>query len=53
MAQRGDKVIAQPVDGEWLTTKDPLRFIQTTLKFAMERDDIKKDLKEFIKKEII
>ena len=53
IAQRGDKVIAQPVDGEWLTTGDPLKFIQTTLKFAIAREDIKNDLLEFIKKEII
>jgi UTP--glucose-1-phosphate uridylyltransferase len=53
LAKRGEKVIAEPINGQWLTTGDPLRFVQTTLKFAMEREDIKKDLLEFIKKEII
>ena len=52
MAKRGEKVIAQPIEGEWLTTGDPLRFIKTTLKFAKERDDIKKDLLYFINKEL-
>jgi UTP--glucose-1-phosphate uridylyltransferase len=53
LAKKGEKVIAQPIEGEWLTTGDPLTFVQTTLKFAMERPEIKKDLLEFIKKEII
>ncbi|NMB91551.1 UTP--glucose-1-phosphate uridylyltransferase [candidate division WWE3 bacterium] len=51
MAHEGKKVIAQPVKGEWLTTGDPLRFIKTTLKFAVKRPEIKKDLLEFIKEE--
>lgn len=49
LAQQGRKVIAQPIDGEWLTTGDPLRYLQTTFKFAMQRDDLKDDLKHFIK----
>lgn len=53
LVEQGKTVIAQPIEGEWLTTGDPLRYIKTTLKFAMEREDLKEDLSEFIKKEII
>lgn len=49
LAKSGEKVIAQPIEGEWLTTGDPLRFLQTTLKFAMEREDLADDLKDYIK----
>jgi len=34
-------------DGEWLTTGDPLNFLKATLKYAFEREDIGRDLKEF------
>lgn len=53
MAQEGKKVIAQPIVGEWLTTGDPLRYLKATLKFAMRREDLSKDIKEFIKNEIL
>ncbi len=53
LAESGKNVIAQPIEGEWLTTGDPLRYLKTTLKFAMERDDLRDDLKSFIKEEII
>ncbi len=49
LAQQGKKVIAQPIEGEWLTTGDPLRYLQTTLKFAMQRPELKEDLTKFIK----
>ena len=39
-------------DGEWLTTGDPLNFLIATIKYAFDRDDISKDLKEFLKKEL-
>ena len=49
MATEGKKVIAQPIDGEWLTTGDPLRYLKTTLRCALEREDLAKDLKQYIK----
>lgn len=49
LAQSGRKVIAQPIEGEWLTTGDPLNYLKATLKFAMERDDLAPELKEFMK----
>ena len=52
MVHEGKKVIAQPIKGEWLTTGDPLRFIKTTLKFVMERPELKEDLLNFVKKEL-
>ena len=53
LVDAGKTVIAQPIEGDWLTTGDPLRYLKTTLKFAMQRDDLKDELKTFIKEEII
>ena len=52
LAQQGKSIIAQPIEGEWHTTGDPLRYLQTTFKFALERDDLRNDLLAFIKNEI-
>lgn len=49
LAQNGKKVIAQPIEGQWLTTGDPLRYMQTQVLFALERKDIGEDFKEFLK----
>lgn len=49
LVDSGGKVIAQPADGEWLTTGDPLRYLITTIRFALERDDLSADLKKYIK----
>ncbi|OGF27103.1 UTP--glucose-1-phosphate uridylyltransferase [Candidatus Falkowbacteria bacterium RIFOXYB2_FULL_47_14] len=34
-------------DGEWLTTGDPLNLLRATLKYASDREDLKKMIKEF------
>jgi UTP--glucose-1-phosphate uridylyltransferase len=33
-------VIVHPITGKWFTTGDPLRFLKTTVEFALERPDI-------------
>jgi UTP--glucose-1-phosphate uridylyltransferase len=35
--------------GEWLTTGDPLRYIKTVIRYALERDEYRDELKKFIK----
>jgi len=49
LAHQGEKVIAQPIEGEWLTTGDPSSYLKTTFRFAMEREDLAKDLKEYLR----
>ncbi len=46
----GGIFLAKEVEGgEWLTTGDPLNYLKAILKYALDREDIGKDLKEFIK----
>ncbi len=49
LAKKGKKVIAQPIEGEWLTTGDPLRYMKAQVRFALERKDIGNDFSEFLK----
>jgi UTP--glucose-1-phosphate uridylyltransferase len=35
-----DSVIVHPIEGKWFTTGDPLRFLITTVEFALDRPDI-------------
>jgi UTP--glucose-1-phosphate uridylyltransferase len=49
LAKKGGIIIAQPVEGEWLTTGDPLNYLKATVKHALQRKDIKKDFKKYIK----
>ncbi len=49
LAQEGKKVIAQPIDGKWLTTGDPLTYLKATVEFALGREDIGENFKEFLK----
>jgi len=47
--KNGGKFFAKEVEGgEWLTTGDPLNYLKATLKYALDREDLKDDLKAFI-----
>jgi UTP--glucose-1-phosphate uridylyltransferase len=48
--ENGGIITAKKVeDGEWLTTGDPLNYLKTILKYACDREDLKDDLKDYLK----
>lgn len=49
LAQKGEKVIAPPIEGKWLTTGDPLRWLKANVEFALKRGDIGPEFKEYLK----
>jgi UTP--glucose-1-phosphate uridylyltransferase len=49
LAKKGRRVFAQPIEGEWMTTGDPLRYMQTQVRFALERKDIGDDFADFLR----
>ncbi len=44
-----DTVIVHPIEGKWLTTGDPLRFLKTTVEFALDRPDISAEFAEYLR----
>jgi len=49
---QNEKVLVHKIEGKWLTTGDPLNHFKTSFEFAMERDDLKNDLLEFLKEKL-
>ncbi len=50
--QGGEVQVEKIKDGEWLTAGDPLHYLITNLKYALDRNDIGPELREFINKNI-
>jgi UTP--glucose-1-phosphate uridylyltransferase len=44
-----DTVIVHPIEGKWLTTGDPLRFLKTTVEFALDRPDIGEEFAAYLR----
>jgi UTP--glucose-1-phosphate uridylyltransferase len=40
-------VYCKSIDGEWLTTGDPLSYLEAQIKYAMRREDYREPLKKF------
>jgi len=51
---RGDgKFYAKLIkDGRWLTTGDPLNYLKTNIEYALDRKDLKDELKVYLKKKL-
>jgi UTP--glucose-1-phosphate uridylyltransferase len=49
LASKNKSVIAHQFDGEGLTTGDPLTYLKTTLRFVMERDDLRDEVIKYFK----
>ncbi|OGM20498.1 hypothetical protein A2714_03860 [Candidatus Woesebacteria bacterium RIFCSPHIGHO2_01_FULL_38_9] len=45
----GARFLVHKVEGEWLTTGDPLRYMKAQVRFALERKDIGEEFSEFLK----
>lgn len=46
---RQKPVLAVPVKGKWLTTGDPLNWLKATVEFALEREDLGKEFKTYLR----
>lgn len=49
MAKNGE-IRYKVVDGEWMTTGDPIRYMKAHIKFMLAHEKYSKDLKKFLKK---
>ena len=47
-ASHGGKFLVHEIEGRWLTTGDPLSYMETQVLFALERSDIGEDFAKFL-----
>ncbi len=47
MAKEKD-VYAKEINGEWLTTGDPLSYTKAVIKYAMRREEFKEEIKKIV-----
>lgn len=49
---KNNKVIAQPIKGNWFTTGDPLNYLKTTIEYAFLRKDLRKEFIKFLENKL-
>lgn len=45
-----EKVLVHEIEGQWLTTGDPLNYLKTSFEFALDREDLRQPFIDYIKK---
>ena len=45
----GGKGVGGEVRGKWLTTGDPLRYLKAVVEFALDRDDIGPEFRQYLR----
>jgi len=48
-AKKNKKVLVSPIDGKWVTTGDPLRYLQATVEYALDKKDIGPQFRKYLK----
>ncbi len=46
------RVLVKTINGLWMTTGDPIRYLKCVFEFAMRRDDLREPLVEFLKEKL-
>ena len=47
--RRGGKAVVGEVKGKWLTTGDPLRYLKAVVEFALDREDIGPEFRQYLR----
>jgi UTP--glucose-1-phosphate uridylyltransferase len=47
--ENGGKVLVAPIEGKWVTTGDPLRYLKAVVEFALARKDIGPEFRAYLR----
>ncbi|MCA9389876.1 NTP transferase domain-containing protein [candidate division WWE3 bacterium] len=48
-SENGGTFLVHDIEGKWMTTGDPLRYMKTMVEFALEREDLGQEFKDYLK----
>lgn len=47
-----EKILIHEIEGQWLTTGDPLNYLKATTEFALDRDDLRDDYVQYLRERL-